>query len=355
MEADKMRNKASHLSLPRLALGLVSLVAVVSLASCRRSSHVAGDHTVSVSILQVQSSSAVPAVTFVGTVEELSSVDLSFPTGGRVLSVFVREGEKVRKGQLLAVVDTANAASSHRAALATLRQAEDAYERARQVKADGSLPDVKWVEVQTTVDRARSLSEVAARNLADCSLTAPQDGTVADRRIEAGTTVSPFAPVMRLLDMSGLCVRASVPESDMRHVALGDVAWVEVPALDGQRFKAVVAERNVSADPLSHNYMVRFRLAESSARLLPGMVCRVAMVQPSDAATLVLPPRAVQIDHENNHYVWVVRHDTAWRRPVVVGDLVADGVSIADGLASGDSVVTDGAYKLSQGIRVACR
>lgn len=289
---------------------------------------------------------------YVGSVEEASSVDLCFEQGGKVTRVYVRDGQRVAAGQLLAETDSRSASNTYQAALASLEQARDAYNRAKMVYDQGSLPEVRWVEVQTKLNQAQSLCDIAKKNLEDCQLRAPCSGTVCDRNIEAGSSATPMVPVMRILNLTGLYVKLSIPETDINNVHPGDTATVSVGALDGRKIKAVVSERNINADPLSHSYIVRLKLKGDTKDLLPGMVCRVDMGRPAGVTGLEIPNRAVQLTNDGQRFVWLVQDGKAVMRHVSIGDLTTSGVIITDGLSQGDSVITDGTLKVSNGTAV---
>lgn len=303
---------------------------------------------------------------YVGTVEGNASVDMSFGGVGRVATVVVKEGDRVRKGQLIATMDNNSAQSSYQAAKATLERAEDAYGRAKMVYEKGSLPEVKWIEVQTQLNQARALCDIAQKTLADCSLTAPMSASVAKRYVEPGATVSPLQPVVKLVDMTYLCVRVSVPESDISTINLGDTVRVSVNAVEGLQLCGVVDEKDISADAVSHSYLVRVRLIgtkEQMQSILPGMVCRVRMSEASmlgvdgdvqQDVSLIVPNRAVQMANNGERYVWKVTDGSRVERCVVtIGDLLPDGVLVTSGLATGDIVVVDGTQKIATGSAVS--
>lgn len=297
---------------------------------------------------------------YVGTIEESASTDIAFGTSGRVTSVRVREGQFVGQGQLIATVDNTTAKNSYNAAKATLDRAQDGYNRAKQVYEKGSLPEVKWVEVQTQLNQAQSMCDIAQKNLADCNLYAPVSGTVGARLVEVGANVTPVQPVVRLLDLSGLYVRMSVPEVDISKVSRGDKVEVVVNAADSAVVEGIVDEKGMVADPVSHSYLVRVKLRptkEQKKDLMPGMVCRIRVpgveVQTEKSYSMLVPNRAVQLDNDGERYVWVVGpRQEAERRYVKIGDLVADGVIISEGLKPGDKVIVDGTQKVSTGMKV---
>ncbi len=104
------------------------------------------------------------AAVYVGSVEEEASASLSFPVAGTVARTLADEGQRVRKGQLLAELDSTSARQTFDAARASLEQAEDACGRLRQLYEAQSLPEIKWVEAQTRLRQAESLFEIAKKN-----------------------------------------------------------------------------------------------------------------------------------------------------------------------------------------------
>lgn len=311
---------------------------------------------------------------YVGTIEAETSVDIGFQVAGRLLSLPIKEGQHVVKGQVIATIDNTAAMSSYRAAKATLDRAEDAMRRARQVYVKGSLPEVKWIEVQTQVNQAQSVYDIAEKNLSDCTLRSPISGTVAKCHVQAGATVSPLQPVARVMNLNSIRVGISVPEGDIAGIRIGDTVSVSVNAADSIPITGIVDAKDVSSDPISHSYIVHAKLqanSEQMTRLLPGMVCRVKMVSrrkddktgkrekesngTDNAGTtqFLVPQRSVQVDPEGGRFVWVVAADsTAVRTPVVIGDLTNRGVIVTQGLAQGDIIVTDGTHKIASGTKV---
>ena len=334
---------------------LLCLCVLLTLSACHRREAVGEERVVRVSTLTVSEGLQSSHREYAATLEEAAASTLSFGVGGQVTAVFVKEGQRVRAGQLLATVDRSTAENAYKAAKATLDQAQDGYNRAKQVYDSGSLPEVRWIEVQTQLNRAQSMCDIAKKNLDDCSLYAPSAGTVDSRSIERGSSVTAFQPVMRLLDLSRLYVKMSVPEVDIHQIHVGDSVTVEVNALpEAQRkpLHGIVEEQGVTADMLSHSYMVRIRLLAPTDDLLPGMVCRVRMAGPRTGHGIEVPARAVQLDHRGQRFVWVVDGGTAQKRPVAIGDLTRTGVLVDEGLREGDTVIVDGTMKVATGTRV---
>ena len=178
--------------------GLLSVVFVLSGCS---GSQKEGRDSKEIPVEIVKVAKTVPADTrnYVGTVEEVVSSSISFQVMGNVERVLVGEGQKVREGQLLAVLDKATLENAYNASAASLRQAEDAYARMRTLHENKSLPDMKWVEVESKLEQARSMERISRKNLEDRNLYAPFGGVIGKRMVEAGENVQPGQPVFSLL------------------------------------------------------------------------------------------------------------------------------------------------------------
>ena len=281
---------------------------------------------------------------YVGEIEEDFSVSLSFPVGGRVERVYVQEGDRVREGQVVAVVNSTTAQNAYNSAKASLEQAEDAYNRLKKVYDQGSLAEVKWVEMQTTLEQARSMERIARKQLEDCTLTSPVSGVVGSCNAKAGASLMPGEPALTILQMGSVSVTFSVPESEISTVNLGDTAKVCVPALGNRMMTGRVTDRSVSASRVSHSYHVKIAFPNNDRALLPGMVCKV-LLDKSDNQGFVIPAKCVQTRPEGLS-VWVVGSGRAQHRLITASGFVANGVLVSSGLFPGDTVITAGMEKL---------
>ena len=310
---------------------------------------------VKVKTVTVSDDAYVNTTRYSGTVEEESGTSLSFAVAGTIKTINVRLGQHVNAGQLIATLDPTSMQNSHQAAHAALGQAEDAFRRMKELHDKGSLPDMKWVEVQSKLEQARSMEQIARRNLDDCRLRAPFSGIISEKSMETGENVAPGMPVARLVTASSLVVRISVPEAEMRSVRTGQKADVAVTALGGEKIAARVVDKGVVANPLSRTYEVRLKLENPDKEVMPGMVTEV-FLHPYNTASVslcVIPAHVVQIDEHNRSFVWVVKDGKACKRVIVCGEYIADGVIVVSGLSANDCIIVEGQQKVCEGTEVA--
>ena len=300
-----------------------------------------------------------------GTVEEENGVALSFSMGGTIKQLRVKVGDHVRRGQLIASVDPTSIKNSFDVAHATRLQAEDAFKRMKLLHDKGSLPDIKWVEVQSQLQQAVSTENIARKSLSDCSLYAPMDGVISEKNAEVGQNAAPGMPIAKLVTTRVLNVKIAVPESEVAGLHVRQRAKIQVQALDGRWFSGYVIEKGVIADPITRSYSVKIRVEGAADGLLPGMVSNVSLAKialskgaaagnvSSSAAEapscIIIPASLVQLGDDNSNFVWVDEGGKAVRRTIVCGEYMSQGVSIVSGLKHGDKLIVEGQQKVCTG------
>ena len=289
---------------------------------------------------------------YVGDIGSEQEVNLSFPLGGTLTKVAVKNGDYVNKGQLLAEVDATSATSLHATALATLRQAEDAYRRLEAVHREGGISDVKWVEMETDLEKARQTEVSARKHMEDCSIRTPFSGVVSCGTHQIGQEMRPGETFARVLDMKRLRVQFSVPEQEISLIRVGDEATAVVPAMDDSQLTLRISDKSLSANPLGHTYKVYASIVgrENTLPLLPDMVAKVH-VKLNSMGGIVVPSDCLETMPEGT-VVWVVKDGKAEHRLVAVGDFARNGVVVKEGLSAGDTVVVAGQQKLYTGAKV---
>ena len=330
------------------------LLATLLIVSCTEKQEEKSKAPIRVTTEVVSATSGLGGQTYVGIVEEREATAVSFTGMGVVKRVLVSEGQAVGRGQLIAEMDDTQARNALSAAEAQMTQADDALKRYGMLHDNGSLPEVKWVEIQSKVAQAKAQLQIAKKNLADCRLTAPVSGIIGKKFLGAGETAMPSQSVVSILDISTVKVKVAIPEVEIGGIGTHSPTEIKVDAI-GSIFNGGSIEKGVVADALTHTYDIRINVANSNRRLLPGMVASVkftdAMAQ--TAGQLSLPVTAVQKKAGGTLFVWTVDdNNQAHRTTVTIGQTLGNRLTITSGLESGQKVVTEGYLKLSEGSQV---
>ena len=329
------------------------LCSLIFLTACNKKQEVSEEETLAVTVEKVVPTSDIAQMPYVGVVEEESSTSVSFTGMAMLQTMTVSEGQPVRKGQLLAVIDETQARNTLATTKAALDQAKDAYERMKQLHESQSLPDMKWVEVESKVAQAQAAYDMAKKNLDDCRIYAPVSGVVGTKIMGVGETVLPTEPVLTILSIDRVKVRVAIPEREIASINAGTPTQITVDALGDEVFHGGHIEKGVSADPLTHTYDIRITVANPGHRLLPGMVARIQIengkLKIENGKCVTLPVTAVQQSSDKALFVWVVKDGKAHRQTVSIGQTVGNRVVIESGLAEGENVIVEGYQKVGEG------
>jgi len=278
------------------------------------------------------------------------------PLAGRVVSVHVRTGDRVRPGDALVTLDCPEAAAARTAvatAAAALREAQSAHAREVRMFEQGVstererlAAETRLAEAQAELSRAQaSVGFVGTGSGTTVVLRAPLAGTVLSRSVAEGIAVQPGGDVLvEVGDPSALWVMADVFERDLPWVREGARARVTLPSVHAPLEGRVDSVGAVVAGG-SRTAPVRITLDAPVEGLRPGMFGRVRIDAPD--ASLTLPVEAVLLRNGRDSVVYVQQEvGTYERRPVVVAQPVDGRVQVIAGLSPGEQVVTRGALLL---------
>jgi multidrug efflux pump subunit AcrA (membrane-fusion protein) len=398
--------KISNLLIAKLWTSLLVsavLPGVILVAGCSRKPEAAADQPVPVRLQAPRHVQQPVSVVVSGTVEANITALTAFQVGGRVLHVYVEEGQHVSKGQLLADLDAtdyrngfdaavgqADAASAQNAkAKAGLRKQEleqaridfdrwqDEYNRMKYLYEHKSLPANDFNKIEAGYNAAKERFDMAQsgtrdedkqaasgqhvaanaqlaearKRLADCQLRAPIAGFIGMRQLEVGVTVAPGVPVISVVDLDPVKVKAGIPESEVGKVREGARAEVSIPSLDGQKFEGRVEAVAAASDPASRTYVSKIVVHNPSRVLLAGMVAEARAFGDTQVNTLTLPGSAVVRDPRGVTQVFVLApgQNRVTGRRVDIGAMIGNEVEIRSGLSGNEQVVVDGQNYVREG------
>jgi RND family efflux transporter MFP subunit len=287
-----------------------------------------------------------------GTIEAERSTPLSFAVPGTVADVYVDVGQAVRRGQTLARLTPVSFEHALGIAVAQAERARDVARRLEPMHRNKTVPEVRWVESQTSLEAAEHAVEIARKNLDDAVLRAPENGVVASRNIEPGSTVAPGIPAFQVVQTRIVRAIAPVPENQVARIRVGQPARVRVGALQ-REFAGSVHEVGVLADPLTRTYPAKITLANPDGALKVGMVVDAFIPLAGEASALVVPREAVRIDERGAACVFVLGPDLViQRRHVQVIGFAAERIALESGVTEGERVVVSGTPMLADGVTV---
>ncbi|MBM3270717.1 MAG: efflux RND transporter periplasmic adaptor subunit [Candidatus Sericytochromatia bacterium] len=344
----------------------VAIVSLVVLAGCHRGAKSGpGSKTGERRPVAVVAEPARPAhvvkdLEVNGTIAPRSQVQVLPRTAGRIVELAVAEGDRVRKGQVVARLDTPELhwqvqqqKSMLLMAEANLDQARDNLARMRELAEGGvaSKQQLAAAHTQVRVTESQVKQNKAAialgqANLAHATVTAPIDGIVIVKNLEQGAMAGPTTPIVTIAEGGALQARLAFSERDLSLVNLGGAVRLTSVALPGEVFPARIREISEIVDPQTRLITLKADLARNG-RLKIGMNVR-GLVAGTPRKALTVPTEAVLTDGAEQ-VVYLARGATARRVRVEIGVRAPDRTEIRTGLAPGDPVIVQGSAFVRDG------
>jgi len=310
---------------------------------------------------------------------------------GRLISLFVEEGSRIKKGQVIARLESEDVTALRAQAVANLQSARHgldeakaelqdaflAFERQKELLSKGYVSKSDYDAAEARYKKAVGAVEVAQATIraneaalrgADVQLEytlvrAPFDAVVLTKNADVGDIITPIgaaanvqAAVVTVADMNSLQVEADVSESDLHQVKVGQPCEIQLDALPDTRFRGEIHMIVPTADRTKATVMVKVRFLDKDSRILPEMSAKVAFLSKQATAEDEKPHTAVNsaalIDRKGEKFVFLIQEDRVVEKPVKTREKFGDMVEIAEGLKTGDRVVLRPLSKLKNGSRI---
>jgi RND family efflux transporter MFP subunit len=291
----------------------------------------------------------------VGILAPQDEIRLAFKTGGVVDHIDVEAGDRVREGQVLAVLKSTEIDAAVASAREAAENAKLDLDRGRRLREDEVVTD-ELVEDLATAYRVASANLRSARfNARFARIESPAGGLILDRLAEPNELVQGGQPVLVLgATGEGWVVRAALADRDVVRVEIGNVAQLRFDAFPGRNFIGTVSRIASSADRQTGTFEVEIRVDAEDARFARGLVARVdlALEDPAENGALTVVPLTALVEADGVQglvFTLDSAKNVARRQPVVVGEIFGDRVVVRSGLEPGQLVITDGAAWLSDG------
>jgi RND family efflux transporter MFP subunit len=307
-----------------------------------------------VPVEQREISIPVRASGYIATSEEIR---LSFKTGGIVARTYVKEGDPVKQGELLAVLNLSEINAQVNQAENGFNKAQRDYGRAKNLHADSVATLEQLQNAETALNVSKSVLEMAKFNLAHSRITAPKAGVILRQLVRESELVAPGYPVYALgISGKNWVIRTALSDRDVVKVNRGDSAAVLIDAWPGEPFRAVVSQMDEASNPMTGTYEVELKLDKTDKRLASGFIANVEIMPAQKISCRLVPMAAVvEADGQTGYVYEITPAGTARKVKVTIATLYGTEAAVSSGLDNVKQVVTGGVAYLSDGARADIR
>jgi membrane fusion protein (multidrug efflux system) len=290
----------------------------------------------------------IPAV---GSLRSDESVQIAPEIPGRIAEIRFDEGEPVKEGDVLVLLDEALARAEVADTRARFDLAKANFDRAETLTRTRNIAERAYDEARANFETARAAYELSQVRLAKHTIRAPFPGTVGIRALSPGAFVNTGTAVVNLEKIDLLKVDFKIPEIFLADVKVGQKIDVNVDALPGRTFQAEIYAIDPLVDVNGRALQIRARLRNPDLVLRPGLFVRIS-IRGRTEREIVLVPESAVVPRAGEFLIYSVEDGKAVESKVALGNRRSGMVEVTSGLMNGATIVTAGHQRLKNGTPV---
>lgn len=296
-----------------------------------------------------------------------NEANLAFRVGGQVTKLDVKEGQHVKRGQLLASLDPTDYQLQVELSEANYKLAKAQFDRIKTMLSSNATTQAQFDEAKASLDQTENALETAKNQLGYSELRAPYDGVIGSLNIDNYEYVGATQTILHIQNIEQMDVEFQIPErlvANIQTVSLKYHPKVTIDAAPSEIFEGIYKEHRTAPDVTTKSYDATISLLntdQTDINLLPGMTATVDLdiSQISGKPTHITVPIEAVMRHqkengESQSIVWVynTEQSTVSPRPVTLGDMTESSIEITEGLTPGDQIVAAGVHGLTADLKV---
>ena len=309
-----------------------------------------------VTTLEITPSSFEHYLDLQGNVETKQNILLFPEMAGTLMRVYVKDGDPVRKGQVLAKIDDGGLASRLEQLRTQAALAETTYQRQKRLWEQNIGSEIQYLQAKTNYEGAVNAVSQAEAQLGKSTITAPFSGIVDEVMQEEGSTVNPAAgmAVFRLVNLSDMYVDVDVPESYLEGVTPGKQVKIYIPVL-GDSIETKVRQTGNFINPANRTFRAEIPVPNRDGSIKPNLTVRVRINDYTNPSAVLIPPSVISENSEGEQYVYIASEvgadqiGKAEKRIITTGLSQGDLIEVTSGLQPGEHIIMEGARRVREG------
>lgn len=292
------------------------------------------------------------------TVQTKENIMLSSEFGGILQQVYVKEGQKVAKGQTLARIDDGGLSSQLAQMETQTALAKTTFERQENLWNQKIGSEIQYLQAKTNYNaQLKALSQMRAQ-LAKTVVRAPFSGTIDEIASERGSVVGPGTPILRIVSLGNMYLEAEVPEKNIATIKKGSDVIIDFPVL-GESFTSKVTQASNYINPANRSFMIQIAVPNKSGTIKPNLSSKIKLKDYSNPNAITVPISIISENADGEQFLYVAqnpdKNGNAVAKRVIVKVGLSEGelVEILDGIKDGDLIIKEGARSVKDGQKVA--
>lgn len=277
----------------------------------------------------------------IGIIEIDREMKLAFKLAGKLARLDLEEGRRIKKGTLLARLDTTEWEAQKEKALENQAKARRDLERMEALREKKIVPESSWQDARSAYNVSCAELKMIEDALENCTVTAPFTGKIMRKLAEEGEVIGAGIPFALLGETDPILVKAAVPDRLLPRIKAGDTALIRVDWEPDRTYTGTIRRLETAADPVTRTIRAEIRVANPDETLKPGLLAQVALMEQEAEAGVYVPLEAV-IGFGKEPYVFIIEDLHAHKRKIALGRVIREEVEIIEGLVPGETVVVSG-------------
>ena len=284
---------------------------------------------------------------------------LIFPEmAGTLERVYVKKGQRVSKGQILAKIDDGGMAQQVAQVEATTALAKTTFERQKRLWDQKIGSEIQFLQAKTNYQAQKNTLAQIKKQLGKSSIRAPFSGVIDDVIKDQGTVVAPGpgSEVFRIVNLRNMYIEADVPESYISNVTVGKSANVEFPVL-GKSLETKVRQTGNFINPTNRTFKVEINVPNKDRVIKPNLTAILKINDYTNTEAILIPQSIISENANGDQYVYVIKDiknskGKATQTVVKTGKTQGDVIEILEGISVGDQLIEAGARTVKDGQEV---
>lgn len=293
-----------------------------------------------------------------GNVETKQNIVLYPEMSGTLTNVYVKEGQRVSKGQLLARIDDGGLSQQLSQIEVQAQLAKTTFDRQKRLWEQKIGSEIQYLEAKTNYEAQQNAVNQIKRQLAKTRVTAPFTGIVDNVISEQGSIVSPgVTALIRVVNLSNMYIETEVPESYVSSITKGNDVKVYFPVL-GKTIDTKIRQVGNYINPNNRSFTVEIEVPNKSGYIKPNLTAKVKINDYTSEKAILIPQSIISENANGDQYTYVTSGKNAEniaqanRVIITTGKTQGDSIEVLEGIKNGDALISEGARSVKDGQKV---